>query len=400
MQQILLKSLVFLASFLTITSFAAPRIEKEWTFLLFLNGHNNLSSQGEMNLKAMEKIGSNESVNFVVEWGQSGNEQTHRLLVEKSTNDQEITSPILMSLKDHDMGNYQNLIDFVKWGVDNFPAKHYFVAVWSHGSGWHLKSLNLKKMNTSAVITDISYDDVTENEITTEQLGIAMGEIKNYIGRNIDVYGSDACLMQMIEVASEMKNSVNYIVGSEELEPGEGWPYEAFFRNWTHAPYSTPAEIAIMLSKEYLSAYSGGVYGTRDVTFSALDISKLNRVLQSVSDVVKQIQSINTESIDKVKRSLRKVQSYFYSDFKDYGHLLQTLELLSLNANKSVFTSALKDVRELVLTNDNSPKYKQSTGMTIWLPSSASNSYLPRYRDLEFDKITGWSQVFEIISKK
>ena len=111
-----------------------------------------------------------------------------------------------MEFKDCDMGDYKNLVDFVKWGTDNFPAKHYFVAVWNHGSGWHFQDAKIKSGEVS--INDISFDDNTGHAITTEQLGTAMAEIKLHIGRNVDIYGSDACLMQMLEVAGEMKNSV------------------------------------------------------------------------------------------------------------------------------------------------------------------------------------------------
>ena len=196
---------------------ALPLAEKEWTFLLFLNGHNNLSSFGDMNLKDMEKSGSTDKVNLVVEWGKADDEMTHRLLVEKSTDPTKVSSPMIMSRKNVDMGDYHNLVDFAKWGIENFPAKHYFVAVWNHGSGWHLQEL--LKINSIVHINDISYDDASGNHITTEQLGLALGEVKGLIGHNVDIYGSDACLMQMIEVVGKMKDSVDYFIDSQETEP-------------------------------------------------------------------------------------------------------------------------------------------------------------------------------------
>ena len=67
------KVFLFIAAFsVSLAVNAAPLAEKEWTFLLFLNGHNNLSSFGDMNIKDMEKTGSNDQVNHVVEWGSDG----------------------------------------------------------------------------------------------------------------------------------------------------------------------------------------------------------------------------------------------------------------------------------------------------------------------------------------
>lgn len=385
--------LFLLASIVSFAVHASPLAQKEWTFLLFLNGHNNLSSYGDMNIKDMEKSGSTDQVNLIVEWGKSDSNLTNRLLVKKSTDPTKVTSPIIMSLKDRDMGDYKNLVDFVKWGADNFPAKHYFVAVWNHGSGWHFQDAEKIKSGEISV-NDISFDDNTGHHITTEQLGVAMSEIKQHIGRNIDIYGSDACLMQMLEVAGEMKNSVDYFVGSEETEPGEGWPYETFTKKWTSAPQSTAAEVSVLLSKEYLRAYSGGAYGTKSVTFSALDISKLDAVIQSAGAIAAHLKSMDADSVKKIKTSLSSVQSYYYSDYKDYASLLKTVEALPIKKDLSLFAKAKADVKSLVLTVDSSASYAKSTGVSVWVPTYASSD-MQRYKGLEFDKQSGWSLFLE-----
>lgn len=385
-----------IAFVLSVSAQALPLAQKEWTFLLFLNGHNNLSPYGDMNLKDMEKSGSNSQVNLVVEWGKADSNITRRLLVQKSTNPAIVTSPTLMELKDRDMGDYKNLVDFVKWGADNFPAKHYFVAVWNHGSGWHFQNAKVKSGGVS--INDISFDDNTGNAITTEQLGVAMNEIKQHIGRNVDIYGSDACLMQMLEVAGEMKNSVDYIVGSEDTEPGEGWPYDTFTKKWTTAPQSTPAEVSVLLSKEYLKAYSGGAYGTKSVTFSAIDVSKLSAIENSAREIAAQLKAMSTDDFKKVKSALNTVQSYYYSDYKDYGHFLKVVEALPVKKDAALFARARSEVGTLVLTTDSSPSFVKSTGVSLWLPTYATSD-MARYKGLAFDKVTKWSGFLERVLK-
>ncbi len=388
------KVFLFLAIFvLSVGAQALPLAQKEWTFLLFLNGHNNLSSFGDMNLKDMEKSGSNDQVNMVVEWGKSDSPITRRLLVKKSTDPKKVTSPTIMELKDRDMGDYKNLVDFVNWGADNFPARHYFVAVWNHGSGWHFQDASRIKSGEVS-INDISFDDNTGHSISTEQLGLAMAEIKQHIGRNIDIYGSDACLMQMLEVAGEMKNSVNYFVGSEDTEPGEGWPYETFAKKWTAAPRSNPSEVAVLLSKEYLRAYSGGAYGTKSVTFSAMDVSKLDAIVRTAGDVASYMKALSSDDFKKVKAALNSVQSYYYSDYKDYGHLLKTIEALPIAKDAALFARARSEVSSLILTTDSSPSFAKSTGVSVWVPTYASDE-MARYKGLEFDKMTSWSQFLE-----
>lgn len=394
------KMLFVLISVLSLGAQALPLAEKEWTFLVFINGHNNLSHFGAMNIQDMEKTGSTDKINLVVEWGQEGTDLNHRLLVEKSTNPSRVTSPILMSLKDVDMGDYRNFVNFVKWGVDNFPARHYFVAIWNHGTGWNFYPMGFRA--SDSLYEDISMDDNTGNKITTEQMGVALAEIKQYIGRNVDIYGSDACLMQMMEVATEIKDSVDYVVGSEDLEPGEGWPYETFTRKWAAAPEMTPAQVSVLLSKEYLAAYSGGVYGTQAVTFSALDMSKIEPVLASTAELVTYLTSLRGAELQEVKKSIRTVQTYSWgTDFRDYGHFLKVIEGLPVQKNAAVTGRLKADLAQFVITTDNSPAFSKSTGVSVWIPTTAATTSkdMPRYKGLEYDKRTGWSRFIESMQR-
>lgn len=391
------KVIMFLALSLTVvTAKAAPRAdEKEWTFLLFLNGHNSLASYSDMNLKDMEKVGSTDQVNLVVEWGKSEVAETKRLLVQKSTDPSQVTSPVIESQQNVDMGDYKELVNFVKWGVDHYPAKHYFVAVWNHGNGWHFQEMNKPSLG----INDISFDDNSGNHITTEQLGQAMGEIKQYIGRNVDIYGSDACLMQMVEVAAEMKDSVNYFVGSEETEPGEGWPYAPFMQRWTANPQQTPAEVSIALSQEYLKAYSpGGVYGQQSITFSALDMSKLDAVIASSNKLAAHLAAMPASSLKKIKSSLSKVQAYYLSDYKDYADFVKIVGALPIERDATVLADVTASIKSMVLSVDSSASYSKSTGLSIWLPNYSAPQ-MPRYKGLAFDKATNWSAFLQKVLK-
>ena len=122
---------------------------------------------------------------------------------------------------------------------------------------------------------DISHDDLTGHYMTTKQLGEAIRQAAGLVGHPIDVYGSDACLMTMAEVATEMGDSVSVSVRYEEVEPGEGWPYDGLLRRWTAKAGATAADVGKILAEEYVKSYQGGTQGSREVTFSALDMTKL-----------------------------------------------------------------------------------------------------------------------------
>ncbi|HWU42127.1 MAG TPA: clostripain-related cysteine peptidase, partial [Bdellovibrio sp.] len=133
--------LLCLFLFLGATSQAAEPM-KEWNFLVFINGVNNLDSYGAQNINQMETVGSTDKMNILVQWGSWANPNVTRLLVQKDDDTSKVTSPVVQSLGGTDMGDWKELVRFVEWANQNYPAKHYFIVVWDHGNGWHLTANN------------------------------------------------------------------------------------------------------------------------------------------------------------------------------------------------------------------------------------------------------------------
>src|SRR4051794_10768774 len=92
---------------------------KEWTFLVYLNGHNNLDSFGALNINQMEQVGSSQDLNVLVQWASESNSNTKRLLVKKDNDTHAVSSPTIQDMGKVDMGDWRSLVDFVQWGVTN-----------------------------------------------------------------------------------------------------------------------------------------------------------------------------------------------------------------------------------------------------------------------------------------
>ncbi len=361
-------------------------VEKEWTLLVFLNGHNNLDSFGFQDLNEMEKVGSTDQVNVVVQWASSRNSDTRRLLVRRDADSATVTSPVVQSLPRVDMGDVRNLVEFVRWGMENYPAKRYFIDVWDHGSGWHKSRGDLSSR-------DISWDDHTGSYITTEQLGDAMRAISGMLGRKVDLYGSDACLMAMAEVAGEMSDSVAVSVGAEEVEPGAGWPYDKLLERWTARPSASAAEVATILTEVYLASYTNGSQGNASVTLSAFDLEKSDLLHSAVRSLADGMRSLGLDDRRKVAGALRNAQHFTYSD---YGDLVDMLGIIERSRVAGVDARVLADVRsavgQYVISNKVSPSYSRAHGVAIWTPSSKYrfSQYRTRYTGLAFHQATGW----------
>jgi hypothetical protein len=368
---------------------------KEWTFLVFLNGNNSLDSFGEMNLKQMETIGSTNDINIVVQWASLSTHKIERLLVQKSSDGSKVTSPVVEEVDGTDMGVYTSVVDFVKWGAANYPAKHYFLDIWDHGSGWH----SLAGGNTLKPM-DISLDEVTGHMITTQQLGLALQGSAQAIGQKVDVYASDACLMAMAEIGDEMADSVAIYAGSQETEPGAGWPYDAFLKRWTAAPTSSPADVAKMLSEEYAKLYQSNGQG-ENVTFSAWDLSKLDAFKQSIVAFVNGMKSMTPATAKKVIAAVKKSQTFTDDDYVDLLDFLKNMSVGSMSGvNQAMISDMATATKNMILTSNN-VSYPKATGLSIWLPrdSGTLNQYEAQYSELKFDNETHWSDFLKTLLK-
>ncbi len=363
---------------------------KDWTFLVFINGNNSLDSYGEVNLKQMETVGSTANINVVVQWASSAaSGDAKRLLVQKSTDPSKVTSPVLQDLGKTDMGDYRTLVDFVKWAVANYPAKHYFLDLWNHGSGWHDA-----RSAISPRPLDISFDDLSGNSITTAQTGVAMAQIAQIIGHKIDLLANDACLMAMVEIGKEVANSVEVYAGSEELEPSLGWPYDKILARWVSQPGATAADIARMVTEEYVNSFIADGKDLDDATYSAFDLSRIDAVDTQIGRLAAQLRQVSGSELAAVQKAASQTQTFDDGDYLDVGDLVTNLAAQRLpSLSDETLTSVRQAVSDLVIESRGTSKYTRATGATIWLPQVRSNydQYISLYRQLQFDLQTSWS---------
>ena len=363
-------------------------VKKPWTFLIYVNGHNNLSSLGYEDINEMEAVGSTDQVNVVVQQArEDGN--TRRLFIQQDADMSTVTSPVVYDFGTKaDMGSADTLTDFIVWGAQNYPADHYFVAVWNHGAGWHDFLQRTK---------GISYDDEFGSHLTTKQYAGALREASHRIGHKIDVVGNDACLMASLEVAGEMSDVADYYVGSEELEPGDGWPYDDFLRSWNALNHATPTQVAQALVRDYVASYSSGSQGSSSVTFSAFDVKALSQLNEPLSRLKDEILSLSSSQKKQLVTVANNTQDFYESDYKDLGDFL--LNLRSAPALTSAQTLDALDgaLSKVVIANATTSHYARAKGATLWIPTSQwqFKNYRDDYRELNFNQSNQWLQALE-----
>lgn len=364
---------------------AAPG-ETEWTVMVYVNAKNDLEYFGLADLNEMERAGSSEKINVVAELGRlaiyddgdGGWAGVRRYLVQKDEAPKAITSPVLETLT-ADMGDWRHLAEFGKWAKKKFPAKRYMLVVWNHGSGWD-------KSRRAAGGRGISYDYGSGNHINTPQLAAALKEMGK-----VDVLAFDACLMQMAEVVYEVKDLADYVVGSEETEPGPGYPYDTFLDGLLAEPAMVPEKLSKLLVDAY-HAYYDPRPGSAAMQ-SAVRTSAMSEFLELVNGWVEAVMAGGEK--DAVNAAVRAAQRFDAVDNKD---LYDFLRLAAKESKKPEIKRRSLELMDflsgrLVLSHKAAgTNYADSHGLAVFLPAY---HYDENYDELRWARDSRWDEFID-----
>lgn len=367
----------------------------KWTVLVYMNAANDLQPASDLNVNQMESVAGNSKVRFVVQWKESKSafasstfDGVRRYLVKPDTDITQVKSELLQdNLVDNagnalDMGKPETLLDFVKWGKANFPADRYVLVIWNHGNGW-------KRKPNDWGTRGFSYDDQYGTRIDTWQIDQALA------GQHFDILAWDASLMQMLEVAYEARPYGDYIVGSEESPPAEGYPYDDVFRAFRDTPNATTAS----LTRGFVDAMvNNPPYATRKITQSVLDSSKLPAVASAVNILGHQLFN-NKATMANVIQSVRNsAQSYSPNSTRVYRDLLDICRLIKAQASvpssvKTAATNVETAVLDALVYEGHNSQSANSRGVAIdFSEGSLFQTYRSDYIQMKFAKNTFWDE--------
>lgn len=343
---------------------------KFWTLFVYIAGDNSLSGEVDLNLNQMEQLGSTDDVNIVAFVDRpQGNSRLY--LVRKDSDTSKVTSPYIDLGKNEDSGDYKVFQRITSQVLQDYPASHYYLDLWNHGSG-------IDKAKSGYQSKGICYDDTSGNYMEITQTRIAF----ETINKKFDIIACDACLMQMIEVAYEWREWVDFLVGSEESIPSEGFPYNTTFATCV----SNPDITALQFSKDIVTAYQEKYQGT-DTTLSAINMSKINNFITPVlNDFADAIQA--SKQLSKIKShylACTRFSDHSLLDIYDFASRIKNDLTITDTIVKNTATAVIESLQEgsdnLIVKN-----YSNSVnahGVSIWGPYSAISETSP-YRQCLF----------------
>lgn len=388
---------------------------KPWTVMVYMAGDNNLDPEGVQDIKEMKTVGSSDNLNIVVQFDRAAGHVARRYYLRKGGI---VTGDAVASLGEVNTGDPQALSDFIQWGIKNYPADHYLLILWNHGAGWddsdmyadeRYRSLRrlatgpiqhaffhtpvrktLENASSDQLSRAILLDDNTKDFLDNQEMKKVLASTAKLLKRKLDILGMDACLMSMAEVGYQIQGSVDYTVGSEQTEPGAGWPYHTILNALTKNPKMTPQELSKLIVKKYIASYPNDV--DDGVTQSACDLSKVDALATAVTGLAKTlITSLeDTASRQRIMAVRCQVQSYYVPDNID---LVDFCSLLVNAGAETATATACKNVIKavnsgyVIALGCKGKQVKNSNGVAIYFPIQAVS---PLYTGLDFCKKTGW----------
>jgi len=287
-----------------------------------------------------------------------------------------------------DMGAPQTLVDFAGFVARNYPAKNYFLILWDHGNGW--PKGNAVDGPRRSIIDD--WSGRSSMGVADGELKQAVTGVKDLLGKKLALIGFDACLMNMIEVAGEIKDAAKIMLGSEGLVPYDGWPYGTVLKIITDNPGKSSTEFAQEAVSAFISANDDF-----DLCFSAVDLEQLDGCLEPLDRLV-QLLAINAGN-SFIITGRETVQTFPEpgrepSPRDEYLDLIDFIELITavpgIDNEARICLERLE--KTVIKTANSGSNHTHAQGISIWFPYYwlSFKRQSPSYAGLGFAGSVSW----------
>jgi hypothetical protein len=343
----------------------------KWTYMVYLGADSNLSTSGLGDLNEVEEVGSNNDLNVVVQ-AEFSNENTNfsefgfpnyagetlRFRVLQDNDSDHVNLSAGTSIGNVDMGSPATLTSFIQWAAANYPAEHYALVIWDHGSGW--KKANILTKGAVQDTTSQSFMSLPDLARAVTDSGVAM-----------DLINFDACLMAMYEVMYEFSGLTDYMVFSEETEPGNGDPYDTILAALKADPQMTGATLSSLIVDKYIAFYESNGRDN-EVTKSAVDMSQIATLHSQVTGLADSIITNYTTESGVIETAQKNSQRYEFPTNLDLYDFASRLANGSMNQDIQTKARAVMEaVTSSVIANKSmNAGVANSHGLAIYLPSA------------------------------
>ena len=139
-----------------------------------------------------------------------------------------------------DSGDWRRAAAFAKWAKTSYPAKHYLFLIYGHGNGF----FDYKTTTSRSTLSD----NESGNYVSVPEMRLMMAEIGK-----VDLFVMQSCLMQTAEVAWEVKDYADVLLGSSEFLWTVGYPIGPVAEGLAAEPGIPAAELSGYMAEGYVN---------------------------------------------------------------------------------------------------------------------------------------------------
>ena len=345
------------------------------TIMVYMVGSDLESAYGNatLDMDEMENAGVDTAHNNVIvyaggasQWqdrGLSGEECTTLLLTEEGFAPLETYSA-------ENMGDPLTLSSFINYCIDFFPADSYSLILWDHGGG---------------PVLGYGVDENFRDLLTLDELSEALGDSVGAHQTKLEWIGFDACLMSSLEVADVLAPYADYMIASQETEPGWGWNYDFLsMLSDTPIPGDQMGEYIIdsyMAYGEYVFDIYPKLYS--DLTLSCIDLNAYAEAEDALNTYFAELDtSLNVKNFPRLVRNRARVRDFgSYSSDMNYG-MVDVLHLLELlGGDLDTAKAAAEAVENCIVYSDTN--MKNAGGISICYPYQTDEDYRDACIDMQ-----------------
>jgi len=351
-----------------------------WTVMLYQDADDQILEQDiYLDLNEVERVGSSDRVQIVSQidrfkgayTGDGNWVSTRRYHITQDDDLQKLGSELVEDMGELNMAQGETLSDFIIWAAETYPADKYILILSDHGMGWpggfSDPAPASRDSSPAPLVTAL-----TDDQLYLSELGDTLANSIQEAGIDkFEIIGMDACLMGHIEVLSALEPYGRYAVLSQETEPALGWAYTGFLQKLVDDPDMSGAEVSQHIVDSYIvddqrinddnaraeflrqGSPMGGLFGSasqvsaaslarqlgRDVTLTAVDLSTVPSLIQSLNTLSYQLQSEDQESIATARTYAPSFTNIFGknspSPYIDLGSFAQLLQREKVSAKTS-----------------------------------------------------------------
>ncbi len=240
----------------------------------------------------------------------------------------------------------ETLLSFLQYGAKNFKANRYQLILWDHGCG---------------SVNGYGYDERNKSSGSMSLAGI--DSALKASGMKFDFIGYDACLMATVENALMLSDYADYLIASEESEPGIGW----YYTNWLTAlgknTSMSTLEIGKTICDDFTAACRKSCPG-QTTTLSVVDLAELAHTVPKnlasfSSSITGLIEASEYTSVSNARNGSREFAAASGSDMVDLTDLATKMG----NAEGKSLADALKEAVKY-----NRASVTNAYGLSIYFP--------------------------------